>query len=351
MRSLRIVAVAAAALLAAALPACNTAKGPAKPKVGFVTNNPADFWNIAQAGCKKAADEFGVEVDFQRPDDAAAQKEIIDTMVQKGVKALAVSVIEPEKQRAYLDEIAAKVKLITVDNDAPKTGRIAYIGTDNYKAGRAVGRLVQEALPDGGTLCIFVGQTEPLNARQRHQGVLDELAGRPTPPDINQAAVTADGSQHGKFRLFKTYTDRPEGEVKAKTNAVDAITQLQQEKGPICFVGLWAYNPPAILAALKDKSKLGAIKVVGFDENFATLDGIRDGHVYATVVQDPFNFGYESVKLMAALLQKGDEAKPKDPLVYVPERIIMKDATKGKDNTDRLAVEPFRRELEERLKK
>src|SRR5262245_9742500 len=66
----------------------------------------------------------------------------------------------------------------------------------------------------------------------------------------------------------------------------------------LCMVGLWAYNPPAILSALKDsKDRLGKVKVVGFDENEDTLKGIADGHIYATVVQDPFGFGYQSVRL------------------------------------------------------
>ena len=67
--------------------------------------------------------------------------------------------------------------LIAVDNDAPNSKRLCYIGTSNYEAGRAVGTLVKEALPDGGTVALFVGLTGSLNAHQRCQGVLDELAG------------------------------------------------------------------------------------------------------------------------------------------------------------------------------
>ena len=73
-----------------------------------------------------------------------------------------MSVINPKDQSGYLDEVANKVPLICQDNDAPQTKRLAYIGTDNYKAGRAAGRLVKEALGDaGGTVVIFVGSLEP----------------------------------------------------------------------------------------------------------------------------------------------------------------------------------------------
>jgi ribose transport system substrate-binding protein len=148
-------------------------------KVGFVSNNAQEFWTIADAGTRKAAQDFKVQVLFRRPKTpgAAAQKEIIEDLMARGVKAIAISVIDPKNQADFLNKIADQVPLITQDNDAPNTRRRCYIGTDNYEAGKAAGKLVKEAMPAGGALAIFVGQTDPLNAQQRRDGVLDELAG------------------------------------------------------------------------------------------------------------------------------------------------------------------------------
>lgn len=347
MKSLRAIGWLLSALTAFTLSACNRAEPTGKPKVAFVSNNPATFWTIAEAGSRKAEKEFGVEVIFRKPaaGDQAVQKEVIDNVLNQDVRALAVSVIDPKGQRAYLDEIAARVPLITQDNDAPDSKRLCYIGTNNYLAGRGVGKLIKEAMPEGGKIAIFVGQLEPLNARQRRQGVLDELAGAPTPANINDIPSGEDGKDYGKYFLFKTATDQPIGEQKAKENATDVLTQLRDEKN-LCLIGLWAYNPPAILSAVKDQKREGQVKIVGFDEDFATLQGVQDGHIYATVVQNPFQFGYEAVRLMAALA-KGDKSKlPKDGILYVPHRIITKEGGK-----DRLAAEPFRKELEAILNK
>src|SRR5687767_11502118 len=138
MKPLRVLLWLTAACSPLLLLGCGGRSG--KPKVAFVSNNPESFWTIAEAGATKAADEFGVELLFRKPTsgDASVQKEVIDTVLQQGVKAIAVSVIDPKNQADYLDEIAGKVQLLTVDNDAPKTRRLAYIGTDNYEAGRAV---------------------------------------------------------------------------------------------------------------------------------------------------------------------------------------------------------------------
>jgi ribose transport system substrate-binding protein len=200
-------------------------------------------------------------------------------------------------------------------------------------------------MPDGGTLAIFVGQTEPLNARQRRQGLLDELAGKPEPKDINEIEYSPDGQTYGKYKLHRTYTDQPIGSQKATENATDALTALGDEKN-LCMIGLWAYNPPAILTAVKDKGKLGQVKIVGFDENDATLQGIIDGHIYGTVVQNPFEFGYQAVRIMASLAKGDKSVLPPDGILYVPHRVITKEGGK-----DRVPVEKFRSELNELLGK
>lgn len=348
--------VCAAVLVAA--PGCQPDPGkkggsaPGNPKVAFVSNNPETFWNIAEAGAKKGAEEFGVELLFRKPSpgNAATQKEVIDTVINQGVKAIAVSVIDPKNQTDYLDDIAGKVHLLTQDNDAPKSKRLAYLGTNNYVAGRAAGKLVKEALGDaGGTVVIFVGQLEALNAIQRRQGVIDELDDRPMPENLDAVKKSDDNVPlgKGKYKLVKTYLDQPEGSSKAKQNAEDAIALLSPTE-TACLVGLWAYNPPQILSAVKDKvtdkARREKIKIVGFDEDFTTLDGIKDGDIYATVVQDPYGFGYESVKLMAALAKGDKSLLPKGGIQYVPHRIVAKEAGE-KNGLKRLEVGEFKTNL------
>jgi ribose transport system substrate-binding protein len=153
-------------------------------KVLFVSNNEAEFWTIAEAGTRKAAKDLAekginVEVIFKRPKtgQAGEQTQIIEDNLGD-VNAVAISVNDADNQLEFLNKVADKVPLLCVDNDAPKSRRRCYIGTDNIAAGREVGKLVKEALPDGGALAIFVGKPDAPNAIQRRQGVLDELAGK-----------------------------------------------------------------------------------------------------------------------------------------------------------------------------
>ena len=269
---------------------------------------------------------------------AEEQQRIIDDLLNTGVKGIAVSPNNAKNLVSFFkDRVLPKVPLITQDSDVPDpSARLCYIGTNNYAAGREVGKLVKEAMPGGGTVCIFVGQLEVHNARQRRQGMLDELGDRPAPADVNSLESTPDGQTYGKYKLLKTFTDQA-SPSKAEDNAADALIQLANEKD-VCMVGLWEYNPPAILNAARKQKKLGIVKIVAFDENDETLQGVAAGDIYATVVQDPYHFGTEAVTLMAKLA-KGEKFTG-DPIHYVPHRVVTKDGGRG-----RVAVAKFREEL------
>lgn len=338
--------------LCAALLICGTGcRGSGKTKVAFVSNNAESFWSIARVGAEKAAAESDVQLLFQMPDDTdqAKQKEKVDQVLRQGIKGIAISVIDPEKQDNYLKSISKRVTLLTQDNDAPNCGRTCYIGTDNYQAGRAAGALVKQAMPEGGMVAIFVGDLAALNARQRRQGVADELAGKKDAP-------TTDGSKLGKYTLFKTYLDAPRGKEQAKINAVQALNddRLKKETN-LCMVGLWAYNPPQIYSAVKDAGKLGKVKIVGFDEDTLTLKGIKEGHIHGTIVQQPYEFGYRSVKLLAQLAKGDKSGVPADGIMYVPHLAVTAEGKEVKTadgtKTEGRPVEAFQKELNKLLGK
>jgi ribose transport system substrate-binding protein len=332
-----------AAICAALLPSCSKKEADSgKPKVAIVTNNADPFWSIAEKGAKDAAEKQGVELIFRMPErgEAGLQRDIVNECIRLGASGIAVSVINPDEQTVDLKNVSKQVNLLTMDSDASESGRLTYVGTDNYEAGKAVGRLVKEALPNGGTIAIFVGQITPVNAQQRYQGVVDELAGE----------KNAKGPKFGKYTLYKgeAITDN-KSDVVAQDNAKDAIAKLEGTEN-LCFIGLWAYNPPAILEAVRSKGKVGKIKIVGFDENPLTLQGIEQGSIYATVVQDPYNFGYKSVEILADLAKGGDKSKVGSGTVSY--RIVVKES--GKDpvtGAERLGVKKFETDLNKLLGK
>jgi ribose transport system substrate-binding protein len=324
------------ALLAAAgllMTGCNKGTPPKSDSlsIAFVTNQIADFWTIAEAGCRDAEKDFNVEVIVRKPAEKTAveQKRIVEDLLTSGIDAIAISPLDADNQREWLDSIAAKVPLITHDSDAPGTNRLVYIGMDNYKAGRMCGELVKEAIPDGGNVMLFIGRMEQDNSKYRRQGVIDELLDRDRDAEYYKTQTDAwdpiEGEiPGGKYEILGTTTDN--GAENAQQKAEDALNAYPDVDA---MVGMFEYNPPAIHRALEKANLLGKVKLIGFDENSVTLQAIRDGQCSGTIAQDPYKYGYESVKFLTNYLQDKDDSTVQELLdrkfVDIPPRKITKE--------------------------
>lgn len=303
----------------------DVAPAPKKPKLAFVTNCVAEFWSVAEFGVEAAKKEFDIEAVVRMPPNGTAeeQKRILEDLLARGVQGIALSPIDPANMTALIDKVAARTVLITHDSDAPKSKRLCYVGMDNYDAGRMCGKLVAEAMPDGGALVILVGNLDQDNARRRRQGIIDELLGRSRDPlrfDKQDAVLKGD-----KYEVRATFTDQFDRQ-KGKAAAQDALVRWSDVG---CMVGLFEYEPPLILEAVKSADRLGKVKMVAFDENEATLQGIVDGHIHGTVVQNPYEYGRRSLELLGKLVRETDAKKreallPKGGFLDIPARQIRK---------------------------
>jgi ribose transport system substrate-binding protein len=299
-----------------------------QPSVAFVTNQIADFWKISEAGCNDAEKDFDVEVQVRMPSQATAveQKRIVEDLLTSGVEAIAISPIDADNQVDWLNTIAQQVPLITHDSDAPASDRLMYIGMDNYAAGLTCGELVKKALPDGGKVMLFIGRLEQDNSKFRRQGVIDALLGRERDMEYYRSQPDAwdpvdDEISDDKYTILGTITDQGKPEV-AQSKAEDALNTYP---GINAMVGLFEYNPPACYKALEKANKLGAVKLIGFDENDITLQAIKDGTCTGTVVQNPYDYGYQSVRVLTELLRGSKSAIPESKYLDIPPRPITKD--------------------------
>src|SRR6476659_8252912 len=143
-------------------------------------------------------------------------------------------------------------------------------------------------------------------------------------------------SDDQKFVVVGIMTDQFD-RAKAKANVEDALTRSADIGG---MVGLFEYNPPMILEALERMGKLNQVKVMGFDENPATLSGIKDGTVVATVVQNPYRYGYESIRVLNELHKGNKSVIPENKFIDIPARVI-----------DKSNVDAFSKEISERMGK
>jgi ribose transport system substrate-binding protein len=312
--TLRVSMILAAALALAATAA--TAED--KKALAFVVNGASDFWKLAEAGVKKAQAELpAYDLQFKYPEQAAAavQQRLMDDLVAAGVSAIMVSAVDPKSSTDALNRIGGQVPLFTTDSDAPDSNRIAYIGSSNTDAGKQAGEIALKAMPDGGKCIGFVGLPGADNARERIEGMKSVLAG-------------------SKVELVDVRGDDIDM-TRAKRNVEDALAANPDID---CMVGFYSYNPPRIYEVLKESGKLGEVTVVAFDEDPITLGGVREGTIAGTVVQDPYEWGYQGMKLMAKYLEGDTSVVPADELIIVPTKMI-----------DKGNVDAFEAELKARI--
>lgn len=311
--------LAAATLLMTGAFVMSGAQARDKKQLVFVANAASDFWKLAEAGVRKAQGELGdgYETQFRYPAQgtAALQGALMDDLVAAGADAIMISPADPKHSIEAFDKIAGQVPLFTADSDAPGSRRIAYLGSSNIAAGLQAGEEMVKALPNGGTCMGFVGFLGAENARERIAGFRQAIDGK----GIDLVDVRGDDADP----------------IRARGNVDDVLVANPEVD---CMVGFYAYNAPKIREALQANGKLGRIAVVAFDEDPVTLGAVKDGSFAATVVQQPFEWGYQGMKLMAGYLEGDRSGVPADGLIIVPTAVV-----------DKNNVDSFSAELEARI--
>jgi ribose transport system substrate-binding protein len=273
--------------------------------VAFVTNTTSDFWKVARKGCEKADAELpDVTVSFKTTNEGTVEEQnrlIRQSLDRDDADAIAVSPIDPVGQKNVINNAAKRALIITQDSDAPDSDRTLYLGADNRAAGRQAGELIKQALPEGGKIMVFVGKREVQNARERFDGLKESLQG-------------------SKVEIIDLMTDDADPS-RAMQNAADTLKKYPDIAG---MVGLWSYNGPSILKVLKSLDKVGKVKVVCFDDERETLDGIKEGAIFGTVAQQPFEYGYQAVQAAAKILKGDRSVIPGNKTIFIPTLIIQR---------------------------
>jgi len=294
--ALSTVAVVAASLMLTSAPMAQD-----KPKLAFVVNIAADFWKAAEAGTKKAQAELpNYELIFKYPDQStvAIQNQIMDDLVTAGAKAIMVSPIDPNAVD-NLNKIAGQTAFFTMDSDAPKSKRIAYVGSSNEALGEQAGQIAKEAMPNGAKCMGFVGHLDAANYTERRDGFNKGVTGT-------------------QITLVDTKSDGGDQTV-AKKNVEDVLVANPDIN---CMVGFYSYSTPAIYQAVKNAGKLGQITIVAFDDDPITLGGVKDGSIAGTVVQQPFEWAHQGFLLMAKYLEGDKSGIPADGVIIIPGNIL-----------------------------
>ena len=260
----------------------------------ILINGDSPFWDALREGMNRSAKELGVTAVMETNDGTpSGQLERLRQLAsQSDIAGLALSVTDAsninivEELRGFQQR---GVPVIAVDSDVDRArfrdARTAFVGTDNLKGGRTLGQCAKKLRPDGGAYVQFVGLTGAQNAIERMNGFKagagDKLAERDRMGDE---------------------TDRN----RAQENVRNAIRNHPDVN---VLVGIWSYNAPAIATVVKELGVRDKMKVVCFDAEQKAIAAMNAGEIDALVVQNPYEMGYRSVRLLKALAENDAAAK------------------------------------------
>jgi len=267
----------------------------------LLTNGNSPFWDACRFGLQQGAKDFQLADDglaaLMEVNDGSPQGQIDKLRQfasQTDIVAVAVSALDADNV-AVADEMrklrARGVHVICVDADVNRQSlrdaRSYYIGTDNLTGGRVLGTaargLLAERGIDQGGYVQFVGRTGSHNARERMDGFKEAVGER-----FQEADRMGDD------------LDR----TRARDNVRNA---LRNHPDLVALVGIWSYNAPAIVDVVTQEQKRDQFTIVTFDAEPIAIKQMAQGSIDAMVVQNPYEMGYQAVRLMKALIQQ-DEA-------------------------------------------
>jgi len=270
-----------------------------QPTIVVVTGGSSPYWQSIGKGAQAAAKDFDAKVDVRMPkrdEDVEAQSQLLLALKQEEVDALALSPLNAEEQTRVINQLAEAMLVVTIDSDAPLSNRLSYVGASNIAAGQQCAKLVKEAVPDGGKLAVLLANLTKSNTLERKQGFDDTLlAADPAAPPPTTSAPN--------YEVVEYLVD--EGDVARCETQLRALLAAHDDLA--CIVGMNAYHGPLLVRVLKDAGRLDDVKLVTFDTVDETLAGIEAGDIYATIAQDPYEYGYESIRLLTSYCRRRDK--------------------------------------------
>ncbi len=216
----------------------------------------------------------GVDLIFKAPEgsDASQQIRIVRDLIRMKVDGLALCPTDPRALEPLVAEArAAGIPVITFESDMPKSGRICFLGTDNYRAGRHLAEVLARELKDEGDAIVCTGLPTQPSLNQRIQGIRDVLR-----------------EKYPRIRIVSLQSG--EGNPDSTTKVIER--QIREHPDFDSFTSIDATGGPAAVSIWKAMGWKGSKhKIVTFDDMPENLSGIRSGIIAAVISQREWTWG------------------------------------------------------------
>lgn len=274
------------------MPQTKEAKKSEKDRIGVLLygDSNGDFFSSLVRGINAALPSIKAEPELDirfSPMNAADQVRTLDDMAKKPLKGLIISPIDDVSVAKRIKALSDKgVPVVTVHTDIADSGRIAYVGTDPYKAGQVAASqmcLLCEPKTEVGIVTGFHGIR---GHEQRIKGFMDYLAD-------NDKGLTVEAIGECRDDDYKAYE----------------LVQKMQSDNP----GISAFffsTTGGIYGGCKGIWQMTtrlSFHVVTFDVFPATREFMQKGLIDSSIYQSPKHQGVLALRILAQKIYEGKD--------------------------------------------
>ena len=253
------------------------------------------FYQDLEAGLQQGAAEQGYQLIIQAGEfDVARQKDQIENFIVRKVNAIIVSPCDSRSiGTSVMAANLAGIPVFTADIAvlAEEAQVVCHVASDNVAGGRLAAEALARALSSNGQVAI-IDHPEVESVIQRVRGFEEELANYPGIEIV--AKLPGRGM---KDVAFRTAEDILQGHPE-----LDAIFGINDD------------SALGALAAVEKGGKLARVTIVGFDAVPEARQAIRDGKIFADVVQQPRLIGATTIRAIADYMA----GKAVAPTILIP---------------------------------
>lgn len=288
-----LILLVAAVFAACGAKAAGAGGAPAQLRIAVVPKGTAhDFWQSVHAGAMQAAQQLGVDLVWKGPQpegDRAAQIALVETLTGGQVQGLLLAPVDAHALAAPVAEAKrAGVPTVVFDSDLEGAAQVGFVATDNRRGGELAGETLGALLGGKGKVIVLRFQEGSASTDAREAGFLAVVKDR-----FPGIAVVSDNQYAGDVG-------------KARTKSDELLLAHADIDGVFCPNESTTHG---MLQALEAAGKAGKVRFVGFDAAPKLVEGLRQAHIDALVVQDPVGMGRRGVELMVAHL-RGEKIPP-----------------------------------------
>jgi ribose transport system substrate-binding protein len=270
------------------------------------------YWKSIHAGAVKAAQETGCHIIWKGPlkeSDREAQIQVVEDFITRNVSGICLAPLDDVALRQPVHEAKSDgIPTIIMDSALQANDYVSFVATDNFKGGYMDGQELARLLHDKGRVAMLRYAVGSASTTDRENGFLKAMKEYP-------GIDVVSSNQYGGATTETAYAA-----------SEDLLARFKNSNGSLNLDGIFACNESTafgMLLALEGGGYAGKVKFVGFDSSEKLINAIKDGHLNATVVQNPFKMGYLSVKYMVDYLNGKSVPKRVDTGAYLVTKADM----------------------------